>query len=316
MAGPRLRGASFRERRLWSFGGCIFDEANWSLTVDGRRVAIETKPLELLRELLLNAGNLVSKEALLDAIWPEVEVVEASLPTAVAKLRKALGDDRRQVPIIATVPRIGYRLAVPVEVDHLNGPGAPETAAAPPTDPSPSAAASEGKGTGGRGRFHLASGLAIAIASVALAIALSRTASAPSAPQSISQQDAATALRKLDLATIERMLSAGWHPMTPFDTQGNGALNILFQNCEWDPAHDQRQMLLIARTLLDGGAQLAHRNVWGDTAYSIAKAKRYCGPDHPATKMLRTLCYAGYQPPGDRCLASYELERRERRGGS
>ena len=52
------------------------------------------------------------------------------------------------------------------------------------------------------------------------------------------------------------------------------------------------------------------RNSWGDTPYSIAKAKRYCGPDHPVTQMLRKMCYSGATPLGDRCLASYEIGRR------
>lgn len=85
---------------------------------------------------------------------------------------------------------------------------------------------------------------------------------------------------------------------------------MLLNNCEWDRAHDQRKMLLLARTLLDGGAKLDHHNVWGDTPYSIAKAERYCGPDHPVTQMLLTLCYAGGTPVGDRCQATYEMRRR------
>src|SRR5687767_13093617 len=117
MAGERLSGVD--QRRRWSFAECVFNEANWTLTIDGRRVAVETKPPELLRELLLNAGELVAKDQLMDKIWPDVEVVEASLPTAIGKLRRALNDDRRDRPIIETVARRGYRLAVPVEVEQL-----------------------------------------------------------------------------------------------------------------------------------------------------------------------------------------------------
>src|SRR5205085_177343 len=45
----------------------------------------------------------------------EVTVVEASLPTAVHKLRAAFGDDRRERKIIETVSGIGYRISIPVE---------------------------------------------------------------------------------------------------------------------------------------------------------------------------------------------------------
>ena len=116
---PESTSNNQRRRRRWSFADCLFDEGNWTLIVGGRRVPIETKPLELLRALLLRAGNLVTKDELLDSIWPDVTVVEASLPTAVHKLRMALNDERRKTHIIETVPRIGYRLAVPVEVEEL-----------------------------------------------------------------------------------------------------------------------------------------------------------------------------------------------------
>ena len=126
----------------------------------------------------------------------------------------------------------------------------------------------------------------------------------------LTQRDAANALRRLDVGAIEKMLAAGWDPNRPFDKEGNSAINYVLNKCEWDRGHDQEQMVLMVRTLVDGGARLDHRNVWGDTPYSIAKAVRYCGPDHPVTNSIRTMCYAGYKPLGDRCLASYELARR------
>lgn len=55
---------------------------------------------------------MVTKEELLDSVWPSVMVVDGSLATAVSKLRKAMGDE--QHPVVLTVPRVGYRLAVPV----------------------------------------------------------------------------------------------------------------------------------------------------------------------------------------------------------
>jgi hypothetical protein len=122
-------------------------------------------------------------------------------------------------------------------------------------------------------------------------------------PGAFSQKEARNALRKLEIEKIEAMLKSGWDPNTPFDDQGNGALNILLGVCEWDRGHDQRKLMLLARTLIDGGARLDSHNTWGDTAYSIAQAPRYCGPSHPVTQMLRITCYSGYGALGDRCLA-------------
>jgi DNA-binding winged helix-turn-helix (wHTH) protein len=298
-----------RERRRWSFAACAFDEANWSLTVDGSRVPIETKPLELLRELLLHAGNVVTKDELLDRIWPDVTVVEASLPTAVHKLRLALRDDRRDQAIIETVQGIGYRLAVPVKVEAVS---AAETVR--PFLRRSLAGGEVSRHERGAGRLpqllFISGGLAIAFVAMAFAFALSQPVSASKATP-FTQRDAANALRKLDVGTIETMLAAGWNPNSAFDREGNGAINYVLNICEWDREHDQEQMVLMVRTLIDGGARLDQRNVWGDTPYSIAKAVRYCGPNHPVTRSIRTMCYAGFQPLGDRCLASYEVERRD-----
>src|ERR1700683_2027460 len=98
--------------RLWRFADYEFDELGRVLRVKGRAVDIESKPLDILLQLLLHAGEVVTKEELLEAVWPDVIVVDASLATAVSKLRKALGDEEH--PVIVTVARVGYRLAVPV----------------------------------------------------------------------------------------------------------------------------------------------------------------------------------------------------------
>jgi len=99
--------------RLWRFAGCEFDELSLQLRVKGRLAELELKPLEVLLQLLLHAGEVVTKEALLDAVWPGLNVVDGSLATAVSKLRKALGDAESQ--IVLTISRVGYRLAVPVQ---------------------------------------------------------------------------------------------------------------------------------------------------------------------------------------------------------
>jgi eukaryotic-like serine/threonine-protein kinase len=98
--------------RLWRFADYEFDELARELRVKGRAVDLESKPLDILLQLLLHAGEVVTKEELLESVWPDVMVVDGSLATAVSKLRKALGDEDH--PVIVTVPRVGYRLAVPV----------------------------------------------------------------------------------------------------------------------------------------------------------------------------------------------------------
>jgi len=301
MGDPRWHSGVERGQRTWSFADCVFDEANWTLTVGDRRVAIESKPLEILRQLLLRPGQVVSKTELLDAIWPGIAVVEASLPTAVHKLRAALADERRTTPIIETVPRIGYRLSVPVDIV-----GEP-----PPIELQP---ATSGwvpfKGLSERARLAAVTVIAMVAASAAYALVDMSWGSEQAARNpSIAQVD--RALRTLDVDQIDKFIAAGWDVNMAMDGDRNTPLNRLLDMCEWNLAHDRQRMLLMARTLVDAGTRLTDRNSFGDTPYSIAKTPRFCGPGHPVTVMLQRLCYNGGNANryGDRCLASYELKR-------
>jgi serine/threonine protein kinase/DNA-binding winged helix-turn-helix (wHTH) protein len=110
--------------RLWRFADCEFDELRRELRVKGKPVELESKPLDILLQLLLHSGEVVTKEELLDSVWPSVMVVDGSLATAVSKLRKAMGDE--QHPVVLTVPRVGYRLAVPVYCKTVAATAGPE----------------------------------------------------------------------------------------------------------------------------------------------------------------------------------------------
>ncbi len=110
--------------RIWRFGDYECDELRRELRVKGQAVDLESKPLEILLKLLLHAGEVVTKEELLESVWPDVTVVDGSLATAVSKLRKAMGDEDH--PAVVTVPRVGYRLAAPVYCKTVAAPAEPE----------------------------------------------------------------------------------------------------------------------------------------------------------------------------------------------
>ena len=110
--------------RLWRFADYEFDELGRELRVKGQTIELESKPLDILLQLLLHAGEVVTKDELLETVWPDVMVVDGSLATAVSKLRKALGDEAQ--PVIVTVPRVGYRLAVPVYCKTVAAAAGPE----------------------------------------------------------------------------------------------------------------------------------------------------------------------------------------------
>lgn len=101
------------EGTRWRFGGAEFDEGTQELRVGDTVVTVERKPLELLICLLRSAGEVLTKDELLEAVWPGRVVVEGALSVAVSKLRQALGAAGNG--IVATVHGYGYRLAVPVE---------------------------------------------------------------------------------------------------------------------------------------------------------------------------------------------------------
>ncbi|MGC2246355.1 MAG: winged helix-turn-helix domain-containing protein, partial [Terriglobales bacterium] len=105
--------------RLWKFADCELDEFRRELRVRGIAVDLESKPLEVLIQLLHHAGEVVTKDELLESVWPGTEVVDGSLATAVSKLRRAMGDEEQLT--ILTVPRVGYRLAVPVQSKAVAG---------------------------------------------------------------------------------------------------------------------------------------------------------------------------------------------------
>ena len=95
------------------FGTAEFDEARFELTVGGLRVDLERRPLEVLALLLRHAGEVVTKDELLETIWTGRVTVENVLANAIAKLRKGIGEANAER--IVTQARVGYRLTGPVE---------------------------------------------------------------------------------------------------------------------------------------------------------------------------------------------------------
>lgn len=85
----------------------------------GRVVELRPRAWAVLRHLALNAGRLVDKDSLMQAVWPALVVTDASLTQAVFEVREAIGDaDHR---LLKTVPRRGYILVVDAPVRSLHG---------------------------------------------------------------------------------------------------------------------------------------------------------------------------------------------------
>ena len=84
------------------------------LLCNGGAVALSPKDMDLLLVLVESRGRLLQKDELMKHLWPESFVEEANLSHHVFILRKVLNDHAHGVIYIETVPKHGYRFAVPV----------------------------------------------------------------------------------------------------------------------------------------------------------------------------------------------------------
>ena len=103
---------------VYSFDDISVDVASFRVERRGRPVPLEPKAFDLLVLLLERPGQLVTKQEILDCVWPQTAVTDNALTRIVANLRKALGDDARDSRYIETVPTRGYRWLVPVQRDE------------------------------------------------------------------------------------------------------------------------------------------------------------------------------------------------------
>ena len=101
------------EARL-QVGNWMVEPALNQLSAAGKTVKLEPKTMAALIYLANRPGQVVSREALLSALWPGIVVGDDSLTQVVIKLRKALGDDPDEPVHIQTITKGGYRLVAPV----------------------------------------------------------------------------------------------------------------------------------------------------------------------------------------------------------
>src|SRR5215468_9269470 len=99
---------------LYAFGEFQMDPQTCVLRLRGEPVALTPKALEVLLLLIQHSGQLVSKDELMQAVWPDSFVEESNLTQTIFMLRKALGETSNQRYIL-TVQGRGYRFAAEVK---------------------------------------------------------------------------------------------------------------------------------------------------------------------------------------------------------
>ena len=90
------------------FGDCELDSGRRLLLRHGRPTPLSPKALQLLELLVDRRPEAVGKSELLERLWADAFVSDASLHNLVAEIRAALGDNPRAARYIRTVPRFGY----------------------------------------------------------------------------------------------------------------------------------------------------------------------------------------------------------------
>lgn len=97
------------------FGPYRLDAADAALWLGTERVRLAPKCFDLLCLLAGRAGEIVAKQELIAAIWPDTHVGDGTLKVLMRELRTALGDDAAQPRYIETVQRRGYRFVAATE---------------------------------------------------------------------------------------------------------------------------------------------------------------------------------------------------------
>jgi Tol biopolymer transport system component/DNA-binding winged helix-turn-helix (wHTH) protein len=122
----------------FQFGRYRLDRRTRVLLLDEQLVALPAKTLDLLILLVDRPGEIVSRDEILTAIWPDSVVEDSNVTVHVSLLRKTLARGMPGVNVIETAPKKGYRFAAPpaaVEpggaAEDLRGPAVPEAALQP-----------------------------------------------------------------------------------------------------------------------------------------------------------------------------------------
>jgi TolB-like protein len=91
------------------FGDCVLDPNRRELTRNAEVVAISPKVFDLLLYLVQNREHVLSKDALLDAVWAGRIVSESTLTSHINAVRKAIGDSGEEQRLVRTHARKGFR---------------------------------------------------------------------------------------------------------------------------------------------------------------------------------------------------------------
>ncbi|WP_343117454.1 alpha/beta fold hydrolase [Ostreiculturibacter nitratireducens] len=109
---------------IYSFSDNKLDLKRHVLTRKGENIPVEPQVFDILHVLAKNAGSLVTKDQLIEAVWEGRIVSEATISARINAARTAVGDNGRDQRIIRTVPRRGFEMVAEVSIQEDAGPQA------------------------------------------------------------------------------------------------------------------------------------------------------------------------------------------------
>jgi DNA-binding winged helix-turn-helix (wHTH) protein/TolB-like protein/Tfp pilus assembly protein PilF len=186
--------------RLYVFGRFRLDSVDKVLWHDDRPIPLTPKAIDTLLVLVARHGHLVTKEELLQLVWPDAFVEENNLAQNISTLRRVLGDGTGGERFIETVPKRGYRFVAavtePTPIDHHAGAVPPEPLLPPAAEPAaPSTITAP---SGRRAPMWVAIAVAgLALIAVGVALTGDRRANAGTAPPVVSAERSTPALTRI-----------------------------------------------------------------------------------------------------------------------
>jgi len=110
---------SQQSQRIYRLEGVEVDAGQLCVTRNGEEQHLRSKTFQVLLYLLEKRDRLITKNELIERIWPDTAVTDNTLEQCLAEIRRVLGDNSRQPRFIKTIPRAGYRFIG--AVDEISG---------------------------------------------------------------------------------------------------------------------------------------------------------------------------------------------------
>lgn len=106
--------STLSQKPVFLCGPYRIDVMKRRLSIDGEAVTVTAKAFDILVMLICRAGEVVTKDELLDAVWVDTVVEENNLTQQISALRKVFGERARDHKFIVTIPGRGYCFVAPV----------------------------------------------------------------------------------------------------------------------------------------------------------------------------------------------------------